>query len=76
MPDDRFGLIGLLEPRDGPRVELQRQGGDRVVEMMGLGRPDDRRGDIRLRQHPGERDDGRLHLELDRKSTRLNSSHT
>ena len=48
--------IGSLK-RDDLRVgQPHVQRGDRVGELLGLGRADDRRGDRRLGQHPGERD--------------------
>ena len=46
--DDRVGCVGLLEAGDLVGGELEVDGGDGVVEVRRLGRPDDRRGDDRL----------------------------
>ena len=45
----RFKRLDLL------RRQLDLLGRDRLGEVVGLARPDDRRGDRRLRQHPGQR---------------------
>ena len=52
----RMRHVGLLQRRDFLGRQLQRQARDRVVEMLQLRGADDRRGDLRLLQHPGQRD--------------------
>ena len=64
MPRHRLRMIGLLELGDRAGVELELRRRDRVGEVMRLRGADDRRGDERLRQHPGERDDRRLGIQL------------
>ena len=48
--------VRLLEPRDLLVAERELLGGERVLEVLGLRRADDRRGDAGLVQQPGERD--------------------
>src|SRR5207302_10000982 len=70
VPEHRVGPVRLLEPRDLVAGERELRGGECVLEMLGLRRTDDRRGDARLVQQPRERDlrgrDAALARDLDR----------
>src|ERR1700753_1783675 len=52
---DRVGLVGLLEGGDVLVAQLEVDGGDRVAEVLGFGDADDRGGDRRVGEDPGER---------------------
>ena len=48
--------VGILQSGDLISGQLDVHRGQRIVEMVELSRADDRRGDHRLCQQPGERD--------------------
>ena len=50
--------VGLLEPVDLGRAELELLGGERVLDVRHLGGAEDRRSDARAVQEPGESDLG------------------
>src|SRR3954453_18660286 len=56
MAGDRVRNVGLLEPGDLGGVERELLGCDGVVEVLELGRADDRRRHAGLVQEPGEAD--------------------
>ena len=57
----RARQIGRLQRGAFFRREADIQGGNRLVDVLGAGRADDRRGDAGLRGDPGERDLRRGH---------------
>ena len=55
MAGHGVGHVALLEPLDLSVAQGQLLGGERVVEVLELGRADDRRGHARPVQQPRER---------------------
>ena len=67
MPQNQMGFIRLFQLTDflGRKLDFQR--GHGFFEMLQFGGADDRGGDMRLVQHPGQRDllrAGRLRAEF------------
>ena len=58
--------VRFFEPRDLGLGQPNRERRQRVVEMRELRRADDRRGNLGLGQHPGERDLRARHAALGR----------
>src|SRR5438552_9170462 len=61
MAENPMRPVTLLEKPHLLLVEADAERANRFLEMVGLGRADDRRRDARLGQQPRERDLGRLH---------------
>lgn len=51
-------LIGFFQLADFLRGQLDRDGCGSIIQVMGLGRADDRCGNVRLGEHPGYSDLG------------------
>src|SRR4026208_1991845 len=56
VPEDTVGTVLLLEPRDLGRRQLELGRSQRILEVPGLRRADDRRGHARLVQEPRQGD--------------------
>src|ERR1700680_5112238 len=55
VPQHRVRLVGLGKRLQQVRFELALERAEVLLEMLHFARADDRRGDPRLRQDPGER---------------------